>query len=67
MSKYTLLKNKVTGERSVRLADGSKVRESDNPGQYNILRKRAKANHARQIRDEVYRDHGMTKTPYGWE
>ena len=65
--KYTLLKNKLTGERSIRLADGTKVRESDDAGRYNILRKRAKANNARQIRDEVYRDHGMIKTPYGWE
>jgi len=40
--KYTLLKNKVTGERSVRISGtDERVTEKDNPAEYARLRKLA--------------------------
>ena len=67
-TKYSLMKNKVTGVRSIRINEtGEMVRESEDPGRYNILRKRAKANTQRAVRDDVYRSCGLVKTPYGWE
>ena len=65
--KYTLLKNKVTGERSIHVSGEGRVRESEDPARYNMLRKRAKANNARMDRNEAYRSYGLVKTPYGWE
>ena len=69
--KYTLLKNKATGARSI-LVDGEcdgfqTVRESEEPALYAKLRKRAIANRNRAERDQVMRDTGLVKTPYGWE
>ena len=67
-TKYSLMINKVTGVRSVRINEtGEMVRESEDAGRYNILRKRAKANTQRAVRDDVYRSYGLVKTPYGWE
>ena len=84
--KYTLLKNKVTGERRIRIATSASasavriglaqheinafaeiVRESENPTRYAELRRKAIANRNRAERDQVMRDCGMVKTPYGWE
>ena len=72
--KYTLLKNKTTGARSIRINDishidicGEVVRESENPTRYAELRKLAISNRNRAERDQVMRDLGLVKTPYGWE
>ena len=65
--KYVLLKNKETGERSIHVSGEGRVRESEDPARYNMLRKRAKANNARLERNEAYRDMGLVKTPHGWE
>ena len=71
--KYTLLKNKATGARSILVAGSSEcdgfqvVRESEEPLLYADLRKRAIANRNRAERDQVMRDLGLVKTPYGWE
>ena len=66
--KYTLLKNRTTGERKVRLNDtGELVSELEDKARYNMLRKRAQRNQAHQDRDELYRSSGLCKTPYGWE
>jgi hypothetical protein len=61
MAKYVLLKNKVTGERSVRITGGQIVTEKDNPVEYAMLRKRAVSNRNRTERDQVMRDCGLTK------
>ena len=67
-TKYSLMINKMTGARSIRINETREmVRESEDPGRYAILRKRAKANTQRAVRDDVYRGMGMVKTPYGWE
>ena len=65
--KYTLLKNKVSGERSIRIVGGEIVKESENPVRYAELRKRALANKHRADRDDILRSCGLVKTPYGWE
>ena len=66
--KYTLLINKTTGARAIRLNEtGEKITELENPVRYAQLRKRAKTNRSRAIRDDMYRSYGLVKTPYGWE
>lgn len=63
--KYTLLKNKVTGERSVRNnKTGEVIQESVNPELYNNLRKRALTNLRSKERDSIMRDMGLNKV-YG--
>ena len=60
--KYTLLKNKVTGERKCRNNDtGEIVLESAEPEKYAALRKKALANISRAERDDVMRSCGLTK------
>ena len=62
--KYTLLKNKITGERSIRVTGGEKIVEKDNPTEYARLRKLALKNRDRADRDDVMRSMGLTKV-YG--
>ena len=62
--KYTLLKNKMTGERSIRITGGERVTENDNPTEYARLRKLALKNRDRADRDDVMRSMGLTKV-YG--
>ena len=64
--KYTLLKSKLRG-RSVYIVGGEQVFESDDPKRYAELRRKAIANRNRAERDQVMRDTGLVKTPYGWE
>ena len=60
--KYTLLKNKVTGIRSIRInATGEKIIESENPIEYKRLRKLAVNNFKRADYDETMRSIGLTK------
>ena len=67
-TKYSLMINKVTGVRSVRINEtGEMVRESEDPGRYTELRRKRLASINRSIRDSAYRSSGMVKTPYGWE
>ena len=67
-TKYTLLINKVTGDRSVRNnKTGEVVIEKDNPVLYNELRKKAVNNQRNKQRNQLYSDLGLKKTPYGWE
>ena len=60
--KYTLLKNKVTGERSIRIAGGETVRESEDLKRYTELRRKAIVNINRAVRNEAMRDCGLV--PY---
>lgn len=65
MAKYTLLKNKETGLRSVRVnATAQVVTEQDNPTEYLALRKKALASLARKQKDSIMESMGMTKV-YG--
>lgn len=60
--KYTLLKNKVTGVRSVRInKTGEVVVENENPIKYVELRKKALASANRRSRDSLMEDMGLTK------
>ena len=59
--KYTLLKNKVTGERSIHVAGGERVFEKDNPQEYARLRKLALNNLHRADRDDAMRSIGLIK------
>ena len=60
--KYTLLKNKFTGIRSIRInATGEKIVESENPIEYKRLRKLAVNNFKRADYDETMRSIGLTK------
>jgi hypothetical protein len=62
MQKYTLLKNKVTGIRAVRVNPaGAMIAESDNPAEYARLRKMAIANLRRTERDDAMRSIGLKK------
>ena len=67
--KYTLLKNKLTGERSILVSGpkGGRYSELTDPIVYAELRRKAIANRNRADRDQVMRDTGLVKTPYGWE
>ena len=66
--KYTMLKNKATGERKVRINEtGELVSELEDKARYMMLRKRALLNKTVRDRDQVMRDCGLVKTPYGWE
>ena len=59
--KYTLLKNKATGERSVRNnKTGEIVKESENQEQYSKLRKMALRNSGVSARDEAMRALGLS-------
>jgi len=59
--KYTLLKNRITGERSVRIAGGVVIREDINPAEYARLRKLALANYNRAGRNEAYLSVGLVR------
>ena len=59
--KYTLLKNKVTGERSIHVSGGERVHEKDNPQEYAKLRKLAVNNYKRADRDDAMRSLGLVK------
>ena len=60
--KYTLLKNKQTGERSILIAgQAERVFEKDNQIEYARLRKLAVNNHKRTDRDDAMRSLGLVK------
>lgn len=60
--KYTLLKNKVTEARSIRInTTGEKIIEQDNPIEYARLRKLAVKNVNNANRDDCLRSLGLTK------
>ena len=60
--KYTLLKNKVTGERSIRInGEGTIIKELENPVEYARLRKMALTNLHRANRDDAMRSIGLVK------
>jgi len=68
MAKYTLLKNKETGLRSVRVnPTGEVVQETIDSNRYADLRKKALNNSKQASYNDVMRSVGWTKTPYGWE
>lgn len=68
MAKYTLLINKETQARSIRIKTGEVVHESEQPERYLELRKRAISNiNARTFRATMS-DLGMSRTlSGGWE
>lgn len=58
--KYTLLKNRLTGARSVRNNETLEiVREADNPSIYMELRRKAVLNRNRAERNECMKDLGL--------
>ena len=60
--KYTLLKNRATGERSIMVAgQAERVFEKDNPVEYARLRKLAVNNHKRADKDDAMRSLGLVK------
>lgn len=61
--KYSLLKNKISGERSIRINDGSgtMIKESENPIEYARLRKLALVNINRGQRDDAMRSIGLVR------
>jgi len=60
--KYTRLKNKVTGERSIRInKTGEKIYEKDNPVEYARLRKLSIINLNRASQDDCLRSLGLVK------
>jgi len=62
MKKYTLLQNKNTMERSVRVnKTGEVITEASNPTEYLSLRKKAVAAHQRKAKDSLMEDMGLTK------
>lgn len=62
MSKYTLLKNKLTGERSIYNSETKeKIKESENPVLYSELRRKALNNIKAQGRNDALRSLGLTR------
>lgn len=62
MAKYTLLKNKVTGERSVRNNKTNEViTEKDNPKEYKALRAKALNNLKAREYNSIMKDMGLTR------
>jgi hypothetical protein len=62
VSKYTMLRNKVTGDRSIRNnKDGSITLESENPVEYARLRKLAIKNKRSAEIDYAMESCGLTK------
>jgi len=62
MPKYTLLKNKETGERRVRInKTGEYISELTDPDKYNDLRKKALRNLGASQHDENMRSLGLAK------
>ena len=60
--KYTLLKNKATGARSIRNnSTGHIIFENENSQEYMTLRKRAIANRNRIDKDDMMRSCGLIK------
>ena len=60
--KYTLLKNKTTGARSILIGGQTeRVVEKDNPVEYARLRKLALNNYRRVDRDDAMRSLGLVK------
>ncbi len=59
--KYTLLKNKVTGEKSIYISGQGKLLEKDNPAEYARLRKLALSNLYRAQKDDAMRSLGLVK------
>ena len=60
--KYTLLQNKHTGDRSIRInKTGVLVKEIEFPTEYHELRKKAIAAVNRRSRDSLMEDMGLTK------
>lgn len=60
MAKYTLLKNKITGVKSVYNSETKeKVTEADNPSLYMSLRKKALANLRIAERNQCMKDLGL--------
>jgi hypothetical protein len=62
MAKYKLLKNKVTGERSICVnATGQVITEKDNPVEYADLRKKAINNMKQAIKHDALTSLGLTR------
>ena len=60
MLKYLLMKNKLTGIKSIRItATGEIILESDS--RYPDFRKKATANYRRWLKDKLMEDAGLTK------
>ena len=60
--KYTLLKNKETGIRSVRInTTGELVSEAERPEEYMALRKKALTNLKAAQRHDLYTSLGLTR------
>jgi hypothetical protein len=60
--KYTLLQNKETKERSIRInSTGTIVTELDQPKEYKELRKKAIKAIERKQKDQFMKDCGLTK------
>lgn len=60
--KYTLLKNKVTGVRSVRInTTGELVLESEDPNRYADLRKKAETNRRSAAKHDAYTSCGLER------
>ena len=61
-AKYTLLVNKETQERSIRInSTGERIFESQEPDRYRELRKRALRNAQSRARDDIMSSLGLTK------
>ena len=60
--KYTLLKNKETGARSVRInATGEVITELANPSEYLKLRKKAESAYKRRAKNDLMESFGLTR------
>lgn len=60
--RYTLLKNRITGERRVYNAETKEyISEVTDKARYDELRKKAINNRNRAERDQAYRDCGLVK------
>lgn len=65
MAKYSLLINKNTQERSVRInKTGEVILEALDPVKYNELRKKAITNHRQAQKNDIMESMGLTKV-YG--
>lgn len=62
-----IYRSKITGEFRGKLADGSFTRAFASVDELKAEVKRVRRNAARRELDQLRRDCGLTKTPYGWE
>jgi len=70
--KYTCYHNGTTLKRWVLIAATNteperRVYEDEQPAEYRRLRRKARRNANQRAHDQVMRDTGLVKTPYGWE